>query len=531
MYRTDFSRCPIDGGEIETVTMDPLIGQTIAEHYTIERLLGEGAMGRVYRAHHARLVNKGFALKILLGDLAASATMRMRFAKEAENVSRLDHPNIVGVVDFGRTESGLLFMVMELVEGPTLGDVIRTAPMSPARARRIAGQLCAGLSHAHERGVVHRDFKPDNILVIGEDEEHERACIADFGLAISTADDGDDARLTTSGIVCTPAYAAPEQLVGGAIDRRADLYALGCTLFEILTGGIMPFGNDPQTMMSRKLVGSPPSIIAVAPHVPASLVGVLDRLLDRDREKRFQTADEVAAALDGTATPAPIAIRRTLPARRRHVATPAILACLAAAAPVAIALRPTSDDAAVPIIALPREVHATAAPRVQARVLDEAAPEAPVVEPRKTRRMKLAMPGSTLAIEMIPRVEQQKRPEPATQLVTPPHEPIALPPAPVRPPRVAPRISSLGVQGGLSYGVVLRAIERVLPDAAQCGGGAVAARFTIGETRRATAITANGTGAQCVSDVLARVRTESAPDVGSADVRVRIELAAPRGTL
>jgi serine/threonine-protein kinase len=530
MYRSDFSRCPIDGGEIETVTRDPLIGQTIAEHYTIERLLGEGAMGRVYRAHHARLVNKGFALKILIGDLAASATMRMRFAKEAENVSRLDHPNIVGVVDFGRTESGLLYMVMELVEGATLGDVIRTAPMSPARARRLARQLCAGLSHAHERGVVHRDFKPDNILVIGEEEEHETACIADFGLAISTADDDEDARLTTSGIVCTPAYAAPEQLVGGAIDRRADLYALGCTLFEMLTGGIMPFGNDPQTMMSRKLLGPPPSIIAVAPHVPASLVGVLDRLLDRDPEKRFQTADEVAAAIEGTTTPAPITIQRTLPARRRHVATPAILACLAAAAPVAIALRPTSDAAVVPILALPHDAPATAAPRVQARMLDDAAP---VVEP-PPRKARVAVTEPRLAIEMVPRVEQQKRREPvATQLVAPSHESIALPPAPISPPAfpVAPRISSLGVEGGLSYGVVRRAIERVLPEVARCGDGVVAARFTIGETRRATAITANGTGARCVSDVLARVRTESAPDVGAADVRVHIELAAPRGAL
>jgi hypothetical protein len=253
-------------------------------------------------------------------------------------------------------------------------------------------------------------------------------------------------------------------------------------------------------------------------------------LLDRDPEKRFQTADEVVAAIEGTTTPAPITIQRTLPARRRHVATPAILACLAAAAPVAIALRPTSDAAAVPILALPHDAPVTAAPRVQARMLDDAAP---VIEP-PPRKARVAVTEPRLAIEMVPRVEQQKRREPvATQLVAPSHESIALPPAPISPPAfpVAPRISSLGVEGGLSYGVVRRAIERVLPEVAQCGDGVVAARFTIGETRRATAITANGTGAQCVSDVLARVRTESAPDVGTADVRVHIELAAPRGTL
>ena len=131
---------------------------------------------------------------------------------------------------------------MELVEGETLRRVLARGPMLPARVERLARQLVSGLIHAHERGVIHRDLKPDNILV-SPGAAGELARIGDFGLALTRE---DDARLTQSGIVCTPAYAAPEQLLGGAIDHRADLYALGVTLFEMLSGGVMPFPDDPR---------------------------------------------------------------------------------------------------------------------------------------------------------------------------------------------------------------------------------------------------------------------------------------------
>ncbi len=161
-YLSDFPRCPLDGGELRIAEIDPLIGATIGEHYVVEALIGQGAMGRVYSAHHSRLVRKRYALKVLLGDLAASARMRIRFAHEAQSASLLEHPNIVGVVDFGCTSSGLLYLVMELVEGRSLGTVLRDGPMAPERVIRLARQLCSGLAHAHARGVVHRDLKPEN---------------------------------------------------------------------------------------------------------------------------------------------------------------------------------------------------------------------------------------------------------------------------------------------------------------------------------------------------------------------------------
>jgi len=142
-YRTDFLRCPNDGGEL-AVGADPLIRHSIGDHYVIDELIGQGAMGRVYRAHHALLAHKLYAVKVLYGEAAVSTTMRLRFANEAEAASRLDHPSIVSVVDFGRSPSGLLCLVMALVEGETLGRMLREGPLAPARVVRMARQLCEG---------------------------------------------------------------------------------------------------------------------------------------------------------------------------------------------------------------------------------------------------------------------------------------------------------------------------------------------------------------------------------------------------
>lgn len=321
MYRTEFERCPNDGGALVVSLLDPLIGATIADTYVIESLIGEGAMARVYRARHARLANQRYAIKVLIGDLAVSSTMRLRFQYEAENASRLDHPNVVNVIDYGKTSHGLHYLVMDLVEGVTLSSLIMRGPMAAERAIRIAHQLCEGLDHAHGRGVIHRDFKPDNILIVG-DPGREIARIADFGLAMSTT---KQTRLTTSGVACTPAYAAPEQLRGGAIDHRVDLYGLGATLFEMLSGGYLPFEGDLDTTIAAKLSRNAPSILTRAPNVPPGLVTLVQRLLAQYPEDRPRSARAVIRALETAMTlprppirtvdMRPIAIRRR--ARRR----------------------------------------------------------------------------------------------------------------------------------------------------------------------------------------------------------------------
>src|SRR3954471_15900416 len=153
IYHKDYPRCPADGAEVVIAERDPLLGTQIG-HYTIAKLIGEGGMGRVYLAHHANLPNKRYAFKVLLGDHSASTAMRARFTREAERASQLDHPNVVKVVDFGQTRHGLLYIVMDYVEGPSLVSLIGDTPMPPARVIALTRAICKGLIHAHATGIV-----------------------------------------------------------------------------------------------------------------------------------------------------------------------------------------------------------------------------------------------------------------------------------------------------------------------------------------------------------------------------------------
>lgn len=300
IYRSDFMRCPTDGAEITEVEGDPLVGTTIGDHYLVDACVAEGAMGRVYRAHHARLERKQFAIKVLIGDQASTLAMRLRFAQEAEAASRLDHPNVVSVVDYGKSQSGLLYLVMDFVSGPTLSRIIAThGPIEQSRAVTMARGLCHGLAHAHERGLVHRDFKPDNVIVTPV-EGREVPRILDFGLAIAEGPTENAARLTSVGVaVGTPVYAAPEQTSGGTIDHRADLFALGVTLYEMLAG-VTPFVGNMAEILYLNATLDPPPIAERAPgaQVSPALERIVRKLTQRDPAKRFDSARDVLRALD-----------------------------------------------------------------------------------------------------------------------------------------------------------------------------------------------------------------------------------------
>jgi serine/threonine protein kinase len=297
IYRADFQRCPLDGGALVLGETDPLIGTAVGA-YVIDGKLGEGGMGRVYRAHRADDPTHRVALKILLGDLAASSIMRERFQREAEAARQLSHKHIVGVIDYGHTKAGLPFLAMDLVEGTNLAVVLSKGPMAGDRVIRLARQLCEGLDHAHSRGVIHRDFKPDNILIVNEGPD-EQVKIADFGLALSS---NIETRLTMTGVACTPAYAAPEQLRGGAIDSRVDLYALGTTMYEMLTGGMLPFESDLQGTIRLKLANDAPSLMMIVPDVQPALATLVGRLLAHDPDRRPRSAKSLMIALDAALT-------------------------------------------------------------------------------------------------------------------------------------------------------------------------------------------------------------------------------------
>jgi serine/threonine protein kinase len=297
-FRGNFTRCMRDGVPLVRTADDPLIGKTLADRYVIEALVGEGAMGLVYRAHHARL-SRLFALKLMFGDVAADPSMRLRFAHEADAASRMSHPNVVSVLDFGKTENGLLYLAMEYAEGQTLAAMIRReGPLPEARVVNLARQMARGLGHAHRAGLVHRDFKPANVAATHGEDGRELVRILDFGLAIAEGD-SRIGRLTEHGLVVgTPIYISPEQARDQMVDHRADLFALGVVMYEMLAGK-PPFEGTSHEIARSNVTTTPPPIAQRNPAVRVSpeLEAVIMKLMAKRPADRLQSADDVIAAL------------------------------------------------------------------------------------------------------------------------------------------------------------------------------------------------------------------------------------------
>jgi serine/threonine protein kinase len=272
---------------------EPLpVGAVVGGRYKVEKLLGAGGMGAVYEVSDAAGVR--YAMKAPLPDAAGDAVAAKRFAREANAMQLLDHPNLVRAID-QIVEARRLYLVLELVRGTGLADVIRAGALAPRRALVLARQILDGLEHAHAQGVVHRDLKPENVLL--EDIGYERAKILDFGLvklldAAAAAIGGDV--LTRTGITFgTPLYMAPEQALGRPIDHRADLYALGVILFEMLTGMVPFSGHDTPTVL-RAHVSKPPPPVPGTPELQV-LVG---KALAKAPAERHASAAAMRDALD-----------------------------------------------------------------------------------------------------------------------------------------------------------------------------------------------------------------------------------------
>jgi tRNA A-37 threonylcarbamoyl transferase component Bud32 len=277
------------------------IGTVLAERYRVEAVLGSGAMGTVYRARHLK-IGRAFAIKVLHHQLLRDPKVLRRFDREAQIAGTLDHPNVVCVVDAGETARGERYLAMELAEGETLGTVIATTgPFPGPRALRLAQQLCDGLAHAHERGLVHRDFKPDNVIVMRDADGREVPRIVDFGIAaLGESGSSESERLTTAGVVLgTPHYMAPEHARGVTIDHRADLFALGVICFEMLTGR-MPFdGGGPEVARANLATETPRMSARVTGlEVDPLLEAFTRKLMMKSPNRRPQTAVEARRLLD-----------------------------------------------------------------------------------------------------------------------------------------------------------------------------------------------------------------------------------------
>jgi hypothetical protein len=275
-----------------------LIGSVIAERYHVLKQLGAGGMGRVYLAEHVKMGRQS-AIKVLHPGMAEDAEAIGRFNREAANASRIDHPNVAAIYDFGETPDGLQYLAMQYVEGETLTQIVKAnGALPPLRASDITRQTAEALSAAHALGIVHRDLKPDNIMVSSPGDGIDSVKVVDFGIAKATAEAWQG--VTRTGVVVgTPEYMSPEQLAGAELDGRSDLYSLALVAFNMLTGDLPFPAASTGTLVAMKLTERPRSLAQVRPDVawPSEIQAVMSRALERDPTLRHSSAREFARAL------------------------------------------------------------------------------------------------------------------------------------------------------------------------------------------------------------------------------------------
>jgi serine/threonine-protein kinase len=277
---------------------DALVGQVIDGKYRLTERLGEGGIGAVYRAEHV-FTRKTWAVKLLHPEMSRIEIVVKRFEREARAASAIDHAHVVQVVDFGRAPEGLLYLVMENLEGSSLASAIEASRGLPAsRAVPIATQVLGALQAVHAAGIVHRDLKPDNIMLLRRAGQEDYVKLLDFGIAKADVDGAGQPLTAVGAVFGTPAYMSPEQALGQPVDLRSDLFALGVILHEMVTGQ-QPFsGPNPGFILQEVLHGAARPVRVLDPSLPVSLEAVITRALAKRPEQRFQSATEMLQALE-----------------------------------------------------------------------------------------------------------------------------------------------------------------------------------------------------------------------------------------
>src|SRR5262245_37485364 len=281
---------------------DPRLGHVIDGRYRLDERLAAGGMGVVYKGVRIG-IGKPVAIKFLHETFAALPDLVRRFEREAVAMSKLSHPNVVSVIDHG-VAAGAPYLVMEFQFGRSLGDVLTGGPLPPRRTVGITRQILAGMRHAHDLGVVHRDLKPDNIMLLAG-VEGDFVKILDFGLAKVVRGDGDNSstQLTNAGFALgTPGYMSPEQAQGSKLDHRSDIYSVGVMLFEMVVGH-KPFrAESPIVLLRMQMDDPPPRPLSAAPlsGMSKDLEKVILKSLEKPPSKRYQSATEFGVALERT---------------------------------------------------------------------------------------------------------------------------------------------------------------------------------------------------------------------------------------
>jgi len=297
--------------EARKSTSDPLIGQIIDGRYRIDKLIGRGGMGTVYRANRL-LIGDEVAIKILHTGHAVDSHAAERFRREARAAARLKHPNAVSIYDFGVSSGGLQYLVMDLVEGKSLREFIKMeGPLTISLTTEITLQVCAALDEAHRQHIVHRDIKPDNII-LDFTPGRLRVKVLDFGIA-KLRDDTASHLTQTGSVMGTPHYMSPEQCLGEELDSRADVYSMGIVLYEMLCGRV-PFNSPISTAVVVQHVNQPPpSLRAINPAVPPEVEAVVFRALEKRREARPASAAALSHELASVARSAEVVSSRSIP--------------------------------------------------------------------------------------------------------------------------------------------------------------------------------------------------------------------------
>ncbi|MDO3383782.1 serine/threonine protein kinase [Gilvimarinus algae] len=358
-------------------------------HYEVVAELGRGGMGTVYRGYEPSL-NRYVAIKVLAPHLADDVSLVGRFSREAKSVAALNHPNVVHIYYTGEHE-GLPYFVMECIEGETLADLVRAqGSLTPRAAAGFLLQAAQGLAAAHDRGIIHRDVKPSNLMV----DAAGTLKITDFGIALAR-DIGD--KLTTTGqFVGTTGYVSPEVFQGRTVDSRSDIFSLGVVLFEMLAG-VKPFDDDSPMGLMLKVVEKPaPDVCELNPTVDAPLQQILQRMIEKSPDERYQTCHELAADLKRYLAGEPLAAQASTaapasaapaPERSRRLWPVALVLLLIGAGASAYWWR-------APLLALAGGETADSAPSLE--VSDTEAPDikAPDIEPPDTEASGVEAPGA-----------------------------------------------------------------------------------------------------------------------------------------
>ncbi|MCC7530035.1 MAG: protein kinase [Candidatus Melainabacteria bacterium] len=313
--------CPRDGSSMVTVGEDPLLGLVVEGRYRIESVIGQGSAGTVYKAIQ-ELIGREVAIKVLHDYLVSDEEFIKRFRQEAKASSRLSHPNIITIYDFGvLPKTGRPYIAMDLLRGTPLSEMIADRGYLPMEEGiPILAQVCSALGEAHRQGVVHRDVKPENIVLVERSGQKMFPIVVDFGIARLVQEESDVAKITRTGTVCgSPTYMSPEQCTSSKVDHRSDIYSVGIVIYETLTGTVPFMSDELAKVMAMHLTDPPAPINKVRPDLqfPEMLERVVARCLSKCPDDRYQDMDDLASAITEAAKqtdrPNNLAVSQPLP--------------------------------------------------------------------------------------------------------------------------------------------------------------------------------------------------------------------------